>query len=178
MYERILNWNTRKLSFSLTSRHIEMYGKGYGMPSSHAQFLAFFGLYLTLFLLLRHKPTTSSAPQPPFPLPSPKAQYSILSFLIIVGASLVALSRVYLSYHTPRQVLVGCSAGVISALVWFFVTGWARENGWVQWMLDFRTASILRLRDLVVEEDLVESGWREWERKRPRRRSIGDKKIS
>lgn len=32
---------------------LEMHGKGYGMPSSHAQFVAFFATYLGLWLLLR-----------------------------------------------------------------------------------------------------------------------------
>ncbi|KLU88310.1 hypothetical protein MAPG_07297, partial [Magnaporthiopsis poae ATCC 64411] len=33
-----------------------IHGKGYGMPSSHAQFVAFWALSLALFLLVRHRP--------------------------------------------------------------------------------------------------------------------------
>ena len=52
-----------------------MNGKGYGMPSSHAQFAFFFAVSLSLFLLVRHgrdehedipsaAPFTSSHPRP------------------------------------------------------------------------------------------------------------------
>lgn len=32
---------------------VEMHGNGYGMPSSHAQFVAFFSVYITLWVFLR-----------------------------------------------------------------------------------------------------------------------------
>ncbi|KAF7597327.1 hypothetical protein BBP40_006267 [Aspergillus hancockii] len=38
-----------------------MFGKGYGMPSSHAQFVAYFAVYLGLFLVFRHSPTPSQS---------------------------------------------------------------------------------------------------------------------
>jgi len=37
----------------LTFRAIEILGEGYGMPSSHAQFMAFFAVYVTLYLIHR-----------------------------------------------------------------------------------------------------------------------------
>ena len=36
----------------------------------------------------------------------------------------------------------------------------------MEWGLDTRVARELRMRDLVVEEDLVAPGWERWERKR------------
>jgi membrane-associated phospholipid phosphatase len=32
----------------------EILGEGYGMPSSHSQFMAFFAVYVTLYLLHRY----------------------------------------------------------------------------------------------------------------------------
>ena len=142
------------------------------MPSSHAQFMAFFSVYLTLFLLLRHRPST------PFPgrsstaklldsiYPSPEAQRFLVSVGAVLLATLVAVSRTYLNYHTPKQVLIGCSAGITSGIAWFLVTSLARSDGLLAILLDLELCKWLRLRDLVVEEDLVECGWKEWEKRR------------
>jgi len=146
----------------------QMYGKGYGMPSSHAQFLAFYSTSLILFLLLRHRPqpiSTKSATKEAFPYslyPAANVQRFLLSGIAVVLAAFVSLSRMYLNYHTGRQVLVGCSAGALSAIIWFFVTSWLRHTGLLHFVINLELCRWLRLRDLVVEEDLVESGWREW----------------
>ncbi|CAG9943265.1 unnamed protein product [Clonostachys rosea f. rosea IK726] len=72
-----LIWSTREVEIGLTfagqlacealnfalkrlikeERPAAMHGKGYGMPSSHAQFVAFWSVSLGLFLLVRHKPS-------------------------------------------------------------------------------------------------------------------------
>ena len=146
-----------------------MYGKGYGMPSSHAQFFAFYSTSLILFLLLRHRPQTLSAKSTvkesfPYSLyPSANVQRFLVSGIALVLAASVALSRIYLNYHTGRQVLVGCSAGVLSAVIWFLFTSWLRHAGILHFVINLELGRWLRLRDLVVEEDLVESGWREWD---------------
>ncbi|KAL3471787.1 phosphatidic acid phosphatase type 2/haloperoxidase [Aspergillus californicus] len=135
----------------------QMFGKGYGMPSSHAQFVAFFAVYLGLFLIFRHYPT-------------PASQGRLLrvfgSLGICLCATAVAVSRIYLTYHTTRQVLAGCAVGAVFALVWFQFTGVLRSYGWIEWGLDHSVARFLRLRDLVVSEDLAEAGWQRWETKR------------
>ncbi|KAL3432802.1 phosphatidic acid phosphatase type 2/haloperoxidase [Aspergillus tetrazonus] len=140
----------------------QMFGKGYGMPSSHAQFVAFFAIYLTLFLIFRHAPNG--------------ANQSILfrmvaSLGITLGASAVAVSRIYLTYHTVRQVLAGCAVGAVFALFWFTITGLLRSYGWVDWALEHSIVRFLRIRDLVVSEDLAEAGWQRWEAQHKIRRS-------
>lgn len=145
-----------------------MYGKGYGMPSSHAQFATFFSLSLTLFLLFRHTPLPSAAHTPiTFP------QRVFLSGLALLCAGAVAASRIYLNYHTVKQVLVGSGAGAGSAVAWFIVTGLLRSNGWVEWALELNGSRMLRVRDLVIEEDLAEAGWQRWEERR-RKRGFGE----
>jgi dolichyldiphosphatase len=144
-------------------RPIQMHGKGYGMPSSHAQFVAFFSTSLALFLLFRHTPKPATTSHTPYSM----AERVGLSFLAIVGAGLVACSRIYLNYHTTKQVLVGCFAGVISAFGWFFVTSITRQAGLVQWCLGLYIVKLFRVRDLVVEEDLCQAGWEKWEAKTP-----------
>ncbi|KAI1651691.1 PAP2-domain-containing protein [Daldinia loculata] len=150
--------------FIKEERPRRMYGKGYGMPSSHAQFVAYFAVSITLFLLLRHQP------------PSPrvrKRNHTSMSLLERVGWSAIGLgmaaavswSRVYLNYHTEKQVLVGTAAGVVSAVGWFIITTIIRRSGWLAWALDTPIAKFFRVRDLVVEEDLCQAGWEKWDDK-------------
>lgn len=133
------------------------------MPSSHAQFVAYFAVTLALFLLVRHQPT-----HPPSATHRPLTgrDRAGLSVLALGAAAAVAVSRIYLSYHTPKQVLVGVSAGVVFALLWFVLTSWLRRSGLLGWLLDLPLARMLRVRDLVLVEDLAQAGWERWEQRR------------
>lgn len=140
-----------------------MHNKGYGMPSSHAQFVSFFSVTLALFLIFRHVPHPTET-HTPFSL----GGRIVLSLLALLGAAAVAVSRIYLSYHTPKQVIVGCAAGATFALAWFAFTTYLRRAGWIEWALDTWLLRVLRVRDLVIQEDLVDSGWARWEDRRKR----------
>lgn len=150
-----------------------MYDKGYGMPSSHAQFVAFFAVSLSLFLLLRHVPSASTSYSP-----STFPERALLSFLACCCASAVAASRVYLNYHTSKQVLMGVAAGGSTAMAWFLVTTILRRYGCLDWALESPLARMLRMRDLVTTEDLVDAGWGRFELRRKARRAAinGDTK--
>jgi dolichyldiphosphatase len=144
-----------------------MYGNGYGMPSSHSQFVAFFSVYLALFLLFRHVPS------------SPMSHHGTgflervgVSCLAGIAAAIVSVSRIYLNYHTPKQVLAGCGAGVVFAVCWFCLTVYLRNSGWVDWALDTELAQMARLRDLLMSEDFVEAGWQRWNAKRMLKRQV------
>lgn len=153
-------------------RPARIHGKGYGMPSSHAQFVAFWSVSLALFLLVRHNP-------PPFPKTATRngkmvtvgpdvhrpwsvAERVALSLTGAVVAGLVSWSRIYLNYHTTRQVMAGTATGVVSALVWFAAVGVARQTGWLQWAIDIPLVRAFRIRDLLVEEDPCQAGWEKW----------------
>ncbi|KAF9731926.1 hypothetical protein PMIN06_003084 [Paraphaeosphaeria minitans] len=150
-----LNWCLKRLIKEERPR--EMHGKGYGMPSSHAQFVTFFSVTLALFLLFRHVPHPTET-HTPFSF----LQRFLLSVLALLSAAAVAVSRIYLNYHTPKQVLVGCLAGTVCAVVWFGFTTYLRRAGWVEWVLETDLAHLFRVRDLVIQEDLVDSGWARW----------------
>ena len=146
-----------------------MFGKGYGMPSSHAQFAAFFAVSLSLWLLLRH-------------VPDPRAAGSYTSFaerLLVsiagcISASAVAGSRVYLNYHTPKQVMAGVGAGAAFAIAWFIFTTLLRRLGWIGWGLENPVSRFLRLRDLITTEDLADAGWERWEARRRKRQLMNE----
>ena len=142
-----------------------MLGKGYGMPSSHAQFVAYFSTFLTLFMLFRYDPHNhlhGSKTHTPIPL----WQRLLLAVAAFVCAGAVAQSRIYLNYHHPRQVYAGIAAGATCAVLWFGITGIARHLGVIAWLLDLPMARWARLRDLVLYEDLVDAGWARWEERR------------
>jgi len=46
-----INWAMKR--YFKHPRPEQMHGKGYGMPSSHAQFMCYFAVYLSLWLLVR-----------------------------------------------------------------------------------------------------------------------------
>ena len=170
-------------------------GKGYGMPSSHAQFSVFWAVALGLFLVARHKPRsgTEAARGPGEGTAAGRRTRSgvgrlgqirlrdveayahqpwslvervAVSLVALALASMVAWSRVYLGYHTPKQVLAGCSAGFVCAVGWFAVTYILRHTGLLAQALDWPVSRWFRIRDLVVEEDMCQAGWEKWEEKR------------
>lgn len=150
---------------------VEIHGKGYGMPSSHAQFVSFFSIYLSLFLLIRHKPHPTNTHTP-----VSFTHRFLLSVAAILSAAGVAVSRVYLSYHTPKQVLAGCLAGTVIAIGWFIATTILRKTGGLEWLLETGVARGFRMRDLVVTEDLMDAGWARWEERRKKRSMPSGKK--
>lgn len=80
--------------------------KGYGMPSSHSQVVAYFGVYLQLVFM-----TSSQHPL-----------LSVLSFIILNGFCIsIYFSRVHLGNHSPAQVVVGGILGTLIAVAWFLL---------------------------------------------------------
>lgn len=176
-------------------------GKGYGMPSSHAQFVAFWAVAMALFLLARHTPSWTDHGYGPRSTaatsngqgnrqagtrtaasrrasswgqewvmvesyahrPWSYAERAAAAVFVLGVAALVAWSRVYLGYHTVNQVLVGCLAGAVCAVAWYAATAAARGYGLLAWALESPVARGLRVRDLVVSEDLCQAGWEKWE---------------
>lgn len=146
-----------------------MYGKGYGMPSSHAQFVAFFAVYFSLWIYLRarHLPTYERV---------------LISATSVVASVIISISRIYLSYHTRLQVACGYSVGVVFALAWFGFTTWLRVTTLGQagggWGLETLTGGrklwdwilwatqIVYVKDLLADVDLVRWEWEVWNKAR------------
>lgn len=195
-----VNFALKRIIKEERPQRIHKTGKGYGMPSSHAQFVAFWAVAMTLFLLVRHTPSWKdhgyrpAAPQQGngngnggdarqlrsearrsrwgqdwvmvetyAHRPWSYAERAVASIFVLGVAAAVAWSRIYLGYHTSKQVLVGTFAGALSALAWYGITHVVRQTGLLHWALESPPARGLRLRDLVVTEDLSQAGWEKWE---------------
>lgn len=83
------NWILKR--YIREERPAQMLGKGYGMPSSHAQFVAFFAVYLGLWVLLRHDPWKANESKTH--VPTPMWQRAGLASGGLAGAVAVAQSR-------------------------------------------------------------------------------------
>jgi dolichyldiphosphatase len=141
------------------------------MPSSHAQYAAYFSIYLALFLLFRHDPVNH-----PDASSTPFWRRLALAASSVFCAAAVAYSRIYLNYHTRGQVIAGCAAGAAYALGWFLATTVARRVGLVDWFLDIPLVKWLRMRDLVVSESFEDAGWERYQQTSRRRTVDGARK--
>jgi len=86
--------------------------KGYGMPSDHSQFMAFFTIYFWLFIFIRVYRNNSFLED---------AWKYFISLSLGVTSVIVLYSRVYLGYHTMPQIIVGAIIGAAFGLLWFFI---------------------------------------------------------
>ncbi|KAG0076215.1 hypothetical protein BGZ92_002518 [Podila epicladia] len=113
----------------------------YGMPSSHAQLVAFFVTYISLQLVLME------------PEGSPGQWFLIL--LLQLYAWSVVWSRVRLGSHTVSQVLVGAGVGALYGMVWFAIWSWKVEEmikHW-QWMDRYGVIQVRKIwRQLEMDE--------------------------
>ena len=66
----------------------------------------------------------------------------------------------------------GFAVGSLCGVAWFIATSIGRHYGLVDYLLDHGLIRWLRMRDLVVNEDLVDAGWERWETKRLRMREL------
>jgi PAP2 superfamily len=86
------------------------------------------------------------------------------STTVIIGASLVCLSRIYLRYHTPLQVLCGVLIGATLGVAWYMFVILLRAVGFVDWLLHVWFVEMLWFKDGDIgslEHDLREE-WMEW----------------
>ncbi|KAF3902335.1 Dolichyldiphosphatase [Arthrobotrys entomopaga] len=134
------------------ARPTNLKGKGYGMPSSHTQFMFFFATYISLWLALRNRFL-------------PKHIKLLLLPALFTLATSVASSRVYLHYHTVKQVLVGVAAGVVIGVGWFVTTSLMRSvGGGVVWdlLLENPISRVVYVKDECTVVYLQRRDWEVW----------------
>ncbi|XP_065175589.1 dolichyldiphosphatase 1-like [Sycon ciliatum] len=92
--------------------YVHTHLKTYGMPSDHSQYMGFLATYVTGLICTRCRPLRSRL-----------MLFSYGSAVVGVWtlALLVCCCRVYLQYHSPEQVIVGCCVGSGLALVWLSI---------------------------------------------------------
>ncbi|ORX86986.1 PAP2-domain-containing protein [Anaeromyces robustus] len=107
---------------------------GYGMPSSHAQFMFFFSTYCILYMFMKLKMKNDV--------------WKYLLSAALIGASLVvSYSRYYLSYHTIKQVCVGIIIGICSGTCWFFIVDCLIRPKWFRGIIEHPLSRFLLIQD-------------------------------
>ncbi|OZJ04312.1 hypothetical protein BZG36_03168 [Bifiguratus adelaidae] len=130
-------------------------GDGYGMPSSHAQFVWFFAIYLSIYTFQQIRLECA--------LWKP-----LFCVAAAAGASVVSFSRIYLSYHTLPQVAVGALFGSLFAILWYLVTETLRAKGLYQWMVESRLGQFIYLKDASSVDNAMKWEYECWKRERQR----------
>lgn len=118
----------------------------YGMPSSHAQLVAFFVCYISLQLVLME--------------PEGSAGQWFLIMLLQLYAWSVVWSRIRLGSHSVSQVLVGAGIGAIYGIVWFSIWAWKVEEmikHW-QWMDRYGVIQVRKIWKQLEMDEAVAVG--------------------
>ncbi|KAI9205383.1 uncharacterized protein BJ171DRAFT_501941 [Polychytrium aggregatum] len=84
-------------------------GEGYGMPSSHAQFIAYFSVYLILYTYRRLTFESSY-------------WKNVIAAVLCAVMVAVSYSRIHLHYHSPEQAAVGVVIGTLFGMCWYFLS--------------------------------------------------------
>ncbi|KAK9480493.1 PAP2 superfamily-domain-containing protein [Lipomyces japonicus] len=122
---------------------------GYGMPSAHAQFMAFFTTYVTLWMYFRARHF------------SRRKRLLRLIFLLTLSG-LVCYSRIYLYYHSVKQVLVGAVVGVVLGSGWLLVTATIREIGLLDYILDWGIVKWFYIKDTSQYRSYIRDEYYQW----------------
>ncbi|KAA1470209.1 PAP2-domain-containing protein [Dentipellis sp. KUC8613] len=157
------NWAVKRMVKE--ERPIDSVGTGYGFPSSHSQYMAYFTTFLILHLWYRHQFVSTG-----YRIVDALFQLALHSALIGWAAT-VAYSRLHLAYHSPSQVLWGVSLGIGFAVVFYLAAELIptkRPNSYLgivrTQLITNPVSTWLRLRDgwLVWPDGGVEEQWLAW----------------
>ncbi|KAI0046977.1 PAP2-domain-containing protein [Auriscalpium vulgare] len=172
------NWGVKRLIKQ--ERPVDSVGNGYGFPSSHSQYMAYFATFLVLHLHFRHRFVSmgSTAVDRLFRL--------TLHAAFISWAGVVAYSRYHLAYHSPYQVLWGVGLGVLFAVVFYLATELvptrrpASVLGRIRLFLLSNPVSVwLRVRDgwAVWPDSGTEQQWYAWHTEWQKQTRLAEKKV-
>lgn len=139
----------------------------YGMPSSHSQFMWFFATYVIYFVFIRlHHMNNNTTLE--------NVWKAVITFSCVTLAVIVTISRVYLQYHTWRQVLFGALVGFLFGSVWFALT-YLVFTPLFPLVVSWRVAELLLLRDTTLIPNVL---WFEYTNTRQEARARGRKLVS
>uniref|UniRef100_A0A2M4BXD6 Dolichyldiphosphatase n=1 Tax=Anopheles marajoara TaxID=58244 RepID=A0A2M4BXD6_9DIPT len=141
----------------------------YGMPSSHSQFMCFFATYVLLFIFIRlHHMNNSSSAR------IERIVRLLMLAICWVAAFLVCFGRVYLLYHSVRQVMVGALIGTVTGGLWFALTHCVLTP-YFPMVVTWRISELFLLRDTTLIPNVL---WFEYTATRQEARARARKLVS
>ncbi|KAI7832746.1 PAP2 domain protein [Gamsiella multidivaricata] len=136
------------------ARPTEYLGDGYGMPSSHSQFMAYFATYTAILMYRRGGASDGFLPH-------------LVSGCVVLWSALVVYSRVHLYYHTWQQVVAGSLCGIAFALGYYYIVNSVlRPQGVFDWIVNLPLAKQFYVRDTDAIPDLAKFDWEMWQQHR------------
>ncbi|CAI2183092.1 18439_t:CDS:2 [Funneliformis geosporum] len=144
----ILNTGLKK--WIKEKRPSDKIGVGYGMPSSHAQFIAYFTIFSCIYLCYKITFRNNLWKLP-------------LTFGLIIFSFLVSYSRIYLHYHTTKQVIVGNIFGGAFAIFWYLlIEKIIRPLGIFKTIIYSPIAKYFYLKDNSSAKDIIRIEYMNW----------------
>ncbi|KAI0057433.1 hypothetical protein BV25DRAFT_1812448 [Artomyces pyxidatus] len=159
-------------------RPVDSVGNGYGFPSSHSQYMAYFATFLVLHLHFRHRFVSTG-----YWIVDQVFRIA-LHAAFITWAAVVAYSRYYLAYHSIAQVLWGVFIGIAFAVPFYIVTELVPTRcpdsllGKTRlFILTNPVSTWLRVRDgwAVWPDSGTEEQWQAWQKEWKRQRAVEQK---
>ncbi|KAF9485472.1 hypothetical protein BDN70DRAFT_871120 [Pholiota conissans] len=150
-FGELLNWVIKRIIKQ--DRPIENIGNGYGFPSSHSQYMAYFTSFLFCHLYFRHRFSSTG--------------YRSLDFLfrmivyaaLLTWTGLVAYSRYYLGYHNANQIFWGLAIGAGLGITLYIVSQ-AIPNQYPSSRLG--KAKSMFLNNSIIVWLQIRDGWTVW----------------
>lgn len=139
----------------------------FGMPSSHSQFMWFFSVYCALFVVIRLAHSNNNS----------HIEWAWKGLLLLVThfcAIFVSISRVYLLYHSWRQVICGALVGGTFGVLWFIVVNTCLSP-YFPAVVSWRLSELLLIRDSTLIPNVL---WFEYTNIRQEARARGRKLVS
>ncbi|EDR10632.1 uncharacterized protein LACBIDRAFT_317313 [Laccaria bicolor S238N-H82] len=159
----LLNWVIKRII-----KEERPIGNGYGFPSSHSQYMAYFATFLICHLYVRHRFSSAG-----YPLLDGLWRVVVYTG-VLAWAGLVAYSRYYLGYHNARQIIWGLSIGSFLGLALYVVSELV-PRCWPSsylgrtkiWLLSNPVSTWLEIRDgwAVWPDAGRESEWVRWRKR-------------
>ncbi|KAH0836761.1 PAP2 superfamily-domain-containing protein [Lanmaoa asiatica] len=116
LFSEALNWILKHIIKEERPNGSNLHLNGYGFPSSHSQYMGYFGAFLICHVYFRHRFASCG-----YPLLD-QAFRLIVYLCVLSWVVLVAYSRLSLLYHTPRQVIWGLGIGTSFGVVHYILT--------------------------------------------------------
>ncbi|XP_022184315.1 dolichyldiphosphatase 1 [Nilaparvata lugens] len=139
----------------------------YGMPSAHSQFMWFFATYVIYFVFIRlHHMNNNTTLE--------NVWKTVIVTSCVFLATIVSVSRVYLQYHTWRQVFCGAVVGFLFGSLWFAAT-YFLFTPFFPIVVSWRISELLLLRDTTLIPNVL---WFEYKNTRQEARLRGRKLVS
>lgn len=139
----------------------------YGMPSGHSQFSWFFATYIICFVCIRlHHMNNNSTLE--------TVWKTVILLSCVSFAMVVSISRIYLQYHTWKQVICGTLVGIMFGSFWFALTH-VVLTPYFPIIVSWRISEILLIRDTTLIPNVL---WFEYTNARQETRARSRKLVS